>query len=380
MKNYRKFTYLSLISLSLVACLQNCSPKKAPTELVKEASLAPEYYTAEDFASVEKYDAHVHVYTNDTAFFAQAKKDNFNLLHINVDAPSLPSLEEQQDFAVKNVKAFPQRLSYASTISVKNFNEAEWQEETIAKLKDAFASGAVGVKVWKNIGMELKDQDGNFVMIDHPKFDPVLDFIAKNGITLISHQGEPRNCWLPVEEMTVEGDKNYFREHPQYHMYLHPEYPSYEDQIKARDQMIEKHPDLKVVSVHLASLEWNLDELAKRLDKYPNMAVDMAARIPHLHNHAATDWQKVHDFFIKYQDRLLYGTDLGVSANADPAGVQKNAHEVWLHDWKFFTTAEKMTNSGKIEFNGLKLPRQVVDKIYYKNARKWIPGIIASDN
>lgn len=379
MKNYRSFSYLCLISLSLWASLQSCSPKKAATESAKEASGAGEYYTVEDFTSVEKYDVHVHVYTTDTALIAQGKKDHFKLLQINVDAPSLPPLEEQQDFAVRHLKAFPQQVSFASTISVQHFHEAGWQNQTITALKDAFARGAVGVKVWKNIGMELKDKDGNFVMIDHPQFDPVLDYIAKNKITLLSHQGEPRNCWLPVEEMTVEGDKKYFREHPQYHMYLHPEYPSYEEQIKARDHMIEKHPDLKVVSVHLASLEWNLDELARRLDKYPNMAVDMAARIPHLHNHSAADWQKVHDFFIKYQDRLLYGTDLSISAKSNPAEVQKNAHEVWLNDWKFFTTDEEMTNSSKMKFRGLKLPREVVNKIYAKNARKWIPGIASSD-
>ncbi len=65
-------------------------------------------------------------------------------------------------------------------------------------------------------------------------------------------------------------------------MYLHPEFPSYEDQIKARDHMLEKHPDLKFIGAHLGSLEWSADELAKRLDKFPNMVVDMAARISHL--------------------------------------------------------------------------------------------------
>lgn len=160
-------------------------------------------------------------------------------------------------------------------------------------------------------------------------------------------------------------------------MYKHPEYPSYEDQINARDHMVEKHPDLKVVSVHLASLEWNVDEIAKRLDKYPNMAVDMAARISHLQHQAATDWQKVHDFFIKYQDRLLYGTDIIVRPDekVTPSEIKEGAHKVWLDDWQFFTTNEPLSNSSQKEYKGLKLPREVVDKIYYHNALKWIPGI-----
>jgi hypothetical protein len=63
-------------------------------------------------------------------------------------------------------------------------------------------------------------------MIDDPRLDTVLNFIAQTGITLLSHQGEPKNCWLPIDQMTVEGDKRYFKENPKYRMYLHPEYPS----------------------------------------------------------------------------------------------------------------------------------------------------------
>jgi predicted TIM-barrel fold metal-dependent hydrolase len=157
-------------------------------------------------------------------------------------------------------------------------------------------------------------------------------------------------------------------------MYLHPEYPSYEDQMKARDHMVEKHPDLKVVSVHLASLEWSIEEIGERLDRYPNMAVDMAARIPHLQNRAIKDWQAVHDFFIKYQDRILYGSDMTITKDSNPSATGQNAHGTWLRDWKFFATNEKLTNSNKAEFNGLRLPRAVIDKIYCKNAEKWIPG------
>ena len=369
----KKFKYLAL--LPLLAFSQNCTQ-------VNGQQTKPAYYSVEDFKSVKKYDTHVHVYSPEASLIKQAKEDNFHLLDINGYLfPGAPSIEEQQALAVNHIKEFPKQINYATTISVKNFNEANWQKETIAYLKKSFAQGAVGVKVWKNIGMELKDRQGNFVMIDNPKFDPVLDFISKNKITLLSHQGEPKNCWLPLEQMTVAGDQRYYTKNPQYHMYLHPEYPSYEEQMKARDHMLAKHPNLKVVSVHLASLEWSVDEIAKRLDKYPNLAVDMAARIPHLHNQAATDWQKVHDFFIKYQDRILYGSDITITKeNNNPTGTMQNAHSTWLRDWKFFTTDEKLSNNNNITFKGLRLPRTVVDKIYCKNAERWIPGFTKYKN
>jgi predicted TIM-barrel fold metal-dependent hydrolase len=370
-----------LYALGLVLLLTSCSQKNNTETTGQDADstrnrATAEHYSLDDFASVDKIDSHIHIRTPDTTFLKQAEEDNFRLVDINVDGPSSPAVKNQQEQALRHVKSFPGRTVLVSAFTVKNWTDPDWQAKTLAYLKDAFAKGAVGVKVWKNIGMELRDKNGKFVMIDDPRFDPIFEYMAKNNIPLLSHQGEPKNCWLPVEQMTVEGDKRYFSEHPQYHMYLHPEYPSYEDQIGARDRMIEKHPDLKVISVHLASLEWDVAEIAKRLDKYPNMAVDMAARIPHLHNQAEKDWQKVHDFFIKYQDRILYATDFVITESAKPENVKKNTHETWLRDWKFFATDQVLTNvntSG--EFKGLKLPKEVIDKIYRKNAEKWIHGL-----
>jgi predicted TIM-barrel fold metal-dependent hydrolase len=217
-------------------------------------------------------------------------------------------------------------------------------------------------------------------MIDNPKFDSIINFISQNKITLIGHLGEPKNCWQPLEKMDVLNNKNYYKEHPQYHMYLHPEYPSYEQHIAARDRMLAKHPSLTFVGAHLGSLEWSVDELAARLDKFPNMAVDMAARIPHFQVQSVTDWQKVHDFFIKYQDRLIYATDMAIDAKRTPAEVKKRARETWLRDWKYFTSDETMTvPSVEGAFKGLKLPRAVVDKIYRENAKKWLPGVVQLD-
>lgn len=332
-----------------------------------------EYYTVDDFSSVEKYDAHMHLNTYDESFVQQSAEDNFKLITINIDVPSdFPTMEEQQDFGIQQSEKFAGSVNYISTFSVKNFNSDKWQEETIDALKSTFSKGAIAVKVWKNIGMELKDDNGNFVMIDHPKFDPIIDFLAKSGVPLIGHLGEPKNCWLPIEEMTVKGDVNYFSAHPEYHMYLHHEFPSYEAQIDARDNMLAKHPDIQFIGAHLGSLEWSIDEVAKRLDRFANMAVDTAERISHLQLQAITDWQKVRNFFLKYQDRIIYGTDIIVNGSIAPSEMKKHSHDIRLRHWQFFTSDEMM-RVPKVdgEFKGLKLPREVVDKIYRRNAEKW---------
>jgi predicted TIM-barrel fold metal-dependent hydrolase len=330
-------------------------------------------YTVEDFQSAKKFDAHIHLNTEQTSFIEQAAKDNLRFLVIVDDRPFGITMEDQQKIVRKQLKAFPDRIAYATTFAVKNFNTNEWQTETIKYLDESFSKGAIAVKVWKNIGMDLKDEKGNFVMIDDPKFDPILNYLASKNIPLIGHLGEPRECWLPLEEMVFH--KGYYSTHPEYHMYLHPEYPSYEDEINARDHMLEKHPDLKFIGAHLGSLEWSLDELARRLDKYPNMAVDLA-RMSDLNYHAMKDWQKTREFFIKYQGRLLYATDVQVRESDNVDQMNQRTHEARIKDWKFFTTDESFELPAvNGTYKGLKLPKEVVDKIYRVNAEKWLPGI-----
>lgn len=368
--------------MPFVAFLQCCTPVGNSDSGDSDAAL--EYYTVDDFKSIDKIDAHFHAQNSaDSVFIKQAEVDNFRLLNLNVYKSFGKPIEDQQRFSIDMAASYPGRIAWGTTFSLENFNKEGWQEDVIGYIKNSVSKGAVAVKVWKNVGFFLKDKSGNLVMIDHPRFDPILDYLARNQIPLIGHLGEHKNSWLPLDKMTVKGNRDYARAHPEEHMFLHPERPSYEDYINARDKMLEKHPDLLFIGAHLGSLEWSVDELAKRLDKFPNMAVDMAERISHLQYQTLTDREKVRDFFIKYQDRLIYGTDLRSSAMdilnngiTDPLSIKKHAHEVWLRHWRYFITDENMTVP-KVEgaFSGLKLPKEVIDKIYRKNALKWYPGI-----
>lgn len=362
---YRNQTSV-LLAFFILLFTTNCAHKaNRDTDQTPE-----EYYSVEDFKSVEKFDSHIHLNTEQTAFIEQAADDNLRFLVIVDDRPFGITMEDQQAIIRKQLKAYPERIAYATTFSVKEFNTEGWQQKTISYLDESFAHGAIAVKVWKNIGMDLRDEAGKFVMIDHPKFDPILDHLARKGITLIGHLGEPRECWLPLEEMKLH--RGYYSAHPEYHMYLHPEYPSYEDQINARDHMLGQHPDLKFIGAHLGSLEWNLDELAQRLDKFPNMAVDLA-RMTDVYYHAMVDRQKTRDFFIKYQDRLLYATDVQVRETDNPGEMNEQTHESRLQYWKFYTTDETFIHPAiDGAYKGLKLPAEVVDKIYRRNAEKWL--------
>lgn len=337
-------------------------------------------FTMEDFKIFEKIDAHMHLRTDDPAWLEQAKQDNFRLFSLNTDVPNFVSLPEQQEIVLKLKKKYKDRINYATSFSMKGFNDPRWQEKTLDYLKDSFEKGALAVKVWKNIGMTAKDEEGNFVMLDDPKFNPIFSYLAEHNIPLFGHIGEPKNCWLPIEQMTVKSDQAYFKMHPEYHMYKHPEYSSYQEIIDARDAMLHKNPDLKFIGCHLASLEWSVDELAERFDAFPNLAVDLAERICHLQVQSQQDRDRVRDFIIKYQDRILYGSDFGsglsVSGVSDIDVLMEHMHERWVAAWRYFVTEDTMTAPElEGEFQGLKLHKNVVAKIFRYNIEKWIPGI-----
>jgi predicted TIM-barrel fold metal-dependent hydrolase len=132
------------------------------------------------------------------------------------------------------------------------------------------------------------------------------------------------------------------------------------------------NPHLRVVGAHLGSMETDVKQIAKRFDKYPNFAVDTAARMRYL---MLQPREKVRAFLIKYQDRVLYGTDLDLPVRANVQETLKEWEATYSRDWRFFATDETVVQEGK-RTQGLKLPEVVLRKIFHENAIRWIPGIV----
>lgn len=322
-----------------------------------------------DFASVRKFDAHVHANADSGAFLEAARTDGFELLSINVDYPAFPPVPVQHAIALQQAAADPSRFHWATTFSMQGFDAPGWADATGQALAADVVRGALAVKIWKNVGMVEKDAAGRLVMLDHPGLLPVIDRIQALGVPLIGHQGEPHNCWLPLDAMTTDNDREYFGNHPEYHMYLHPDQPGYEDHMAVRDRFLEAHPDLPFVGAHMASLEWNVDRLSAFLDRFPAASVDLAARMSQVQYQAVREPAKVRAFFITYQDRLLYGTDLTQEPGGDPHAFRRSAHAVWRSDWMFLATGQSQRiETIRADVAGLALPRDVIDKIYYTNA------------
>jgi predicted TIM-barrel fold metal-dependent hydrolase len=373
--NYMNRQISKLLILCLVL-LSGCDKTVKQKESGSDGSnMSSEYFTMDDFNTAKKIDVHVHINSEGKNLINEARSNNFQILSMAVDvAGHYPPIDEQLRVRIKHHQENPRVMAFATAFTLEGWDEPDWSDKVIQQLTIDFDNGALGVKVWKNIGMVERNTAGNLIMLDDPKFDPIFKFIKDKNKVLLSHAGEPKNCWLPIDEMTVKNDQNYFSKNPEFHMYKHPEMPSYQDQITARNNMLAKNSELTFVAVHLASLEWSVDEIGKFLDQYPNASVDLAERISHLQAQSMADREKVHNFIVKYQNRIVYGTDFQESDKTNPENLKEHMQETWLNDWKYFNTDLTM-NVPQLDdsFQGLKLPKAIVNKIYYANALKIFP-------
>jgi hypothetical protein len=304
------------------------------------ASAAPEF---------TRVDTHVHIHRDAPALLTAIKETNWHGLDIVVCPASggeTFDLEEKLRATAKVSRDSGGTLAWASTFDARGFEDRDFSERTIARLRQSFADGAIGVKIWKNIGMSIKARTGAYLLPDDPALRPIYDLILKADRTLVAHLAEPNGAWLPLDAKNPE--LRYYSNNPQWHMYGKAGAPVKEDILKARDRLLALYPKLRVVGCHLGSDEDDLGRLAKRLDAFPNFAVDTAARI-------------------RYFAR-------GELREAEPAAAARSLQVVHDRDWAFFAGADSMEYDGK-PTRGLALPEAILRKLFRENALRWLPGI-----
>ncbi len=323
------------------------------------------------FAALNPIDTHTHVFQNDPAFPAMLNRLHLHLLDVLVASdkdPEFAQLQSNIDSALAVVHSSGGRVKWCTTFDPFRFNSPDFAAKAIDQLDRDFKNGAIAVKIWKNIGMELQTPDGKFVMPDDPVFTPIYREITAHHITLIAHMAEPDSCWQPLSKDNIDAD--YYKEHPEWYMYPKKGFPSKAAILDARDRLLAQNPNLRVVGAHLGSMEMDLDGLGQRFDKYPNFAVDTAARVVYL---GTQPRDKVRAFLIKYQDRVIYGTDLGYRAKGESDSLE-SWESTYLRDWKFFSSSETVDFDGR-KAQGLQLPDSVLRKLFHDNAAHWFPGI-----
>jgi hypothetical protein len=325
------------------------------------------------FSAIAPIDVHAHVFANNAAVVALLKRLNVHILNICVVTQHGRGYDEAAPLN-RTAREFRQssegREAWCSTFDPQDFAKPGFAERSVQVLNDTFAQGAIAVKIWKAIGMDLRRSDGSYLMADDAVFSAIYADIAAHNRTLVAHLAEPTSCWQAPNPDSP--DYNYYQQHPEWYMFRHPDHPAKETILAARDRLLANNPKLRVVGCHLGSMEVDVDDIARRFDRYPNFAVDTAERVQYLMMQPP---EKVRAFLTKYQDRVLYGTDDALEPGDDPGRTLARWEDRYLRDWRYFATDQWVEYHSK-KYRGLALPQPILRKIYHDNAVQWVPGIL----
>jgi predicted TIM-barrel fold metal-dependent hydrolase len=255
------------------------------------------------------------------------------------------------------VKPYPGRFIVFSQIDFSKIDDPNFSQEMVANLDDAVTRGARGLKQLKDLGLGVRDKSGKLIAVDDPRLDPIWEECGRLGIPVSIHSTDPEAFFHPVDGTNERYEE--LTEHPDWGFYG-PQFPTKESILAARDRMFAKHPHTTFVALHMANWPENLDYVSHLLDTLPNVMVEFGAREAELGRQP----RRAREFFIKYQDRIMFGTDNGMDE-----AMYRN-HFRWLETGDEYFDYWGYPGQGRWEISGMELPDAVLEKIYHKNAER----------
>ncbi|MCP5113314.1 MAG: amidohydrolase [bacterium] len=224
------------------------------------------------------------------------------------------------------------------------------------RLEEAVKLGVRGVKILKWLGLRHKDKTGQIVPVDDPRLDPIWAKAGELRIPVMIHVSDPKAFFTPTDRFNERIDALGLKPEWSFHG---DQYPSKEEILSQRNRVIARHPDTIFIGAHFGNLPEALHRVGAWLDVYPNLYVDIDARMGELGRQPYT----ARRFMIKYQDRILFGTD--TAPNAESYRVYYRFLET---DDEYFDPNPAHPYQGRWMVYGLYLPDEVLEKIYNKNA------------
>jgi predicted TIM-barrel fold metal-dependent hydrolase len=279
---------------------------------------------------------------------------------VNLSGGSGEGLKEK----IENInKSYPNRFVVFANVNFEGAKDMKWGERAAAQLEQDINNGAKGLKIFKSLGLRNKDADGKRLAIDDPRLDPIWTKCAEMGVPVLIHAADPKSFWDDMDSNNERWLE--LKTHPRRKRTAKDPAP-FEQLIQEQHNVFKKHPKTMFINAHMGWHANNLKKLGELLDEMPNMNVGISAVIAELGRQP----QHAREFFIKYQDRVLFGKDSWkpeefptyfrvLESNDEYFPYYKKYHAFWA-------------------MYGLNLPDEVLKKLYYQNALKLIPGLDAS--
>lgn len=272
-----------------------------------------------------------------------------------------------QEYMYSMIRRFngvaPGRFIVFTNLSFREFGAPGWPEKAVRDLEKDVANGANGLKIFKSLGLSVKDVQGNRVPVDHPDLDPVWKKAGQLGIPVLIHAADPAAFWEPMDannerwlELKLNPNRKRGANNP----------VPFEQIIAEQHNVFRKHPGTTFINAHMGWMANNLDLASKHLDTYPNVNFGIGAVIAEFGRQP----RRAKKFFVTYQNRILFAKDA------------YNKEEFYTYFRVLETEDEYFPYYKKYHafwsMYGLGLPDEVLKKVYYKNAIRIIPNIDAS--
>ncbi len=255
---------------------------------------------------------------------------------------------------------YPNRFVVFANVDFDGVGDANWSEKAAKQLEEDVKNGAKGLKIYKSLGLRYKDNDGNRLAIDDPRLDPIWAKCAELGIPVLIHAADPKSFW---DEMDSKNERWLELKTRPGRKRSATDPAPWQQIIDEQHAMFKKHPNTKFINAHMGWYANNLKKLGTLLDEMPNMSVGIGAIIAELGRQP----KAAHAFFVKYQDRILFGKDSWKPEEFPTYFRVLESDDEYFPYYKKYHAFWAMY--------GLDLPDEVLKKVYYKNALNLIPGL-----
>jgi len=268
-------------------------------------------------------------------------------------------------------RAYPGRFCAFTEPWFSRFLEPDYPRIQAEAIEQAKRSGARGLKILKTLGLYLRDgiTSGSLVQIDDSRFDPMWEACASMEIPVAIHVSDPAAFFKPTDRFNERFEE--LNNHPDWSFYGNG-FPSNDELLNARDRVFARHPRTQFIALHVGNFAEDLTHVASRLDRFPNMSVDIAARVSELGRQP----RAARAFFEKYQDRILFGTD--AIPHGDDYPQQLFCDRLYEIYYRFLETDDecfdyapaRIPPQGRWQISGINLPESILKKVYYENAAR----------
>lgn len=261
-------------------------------------------------------------------------------------------------------ETYPDRFLTYALVNFDGIDDPAWGEREAKRLEESFRAGAKGLKFHKTFGLTYRYKDGKLMTVDDPKLDAVWEMCAKHDRPVVIHIADPAAFFTPLDRFNERWHE--LNQNPGWLFADQQRFPKRQELLDQLHRVIARHPKTTFINTHFGNNAEDLASVADKLDKYPNMYVDFDARISELGRQPYATRR----FFLKYQDRIMFGTD---------TTPRRDAYRVYYRfletDDEYFDCSASHHRQGFWNIYGIHLPPEVLDKVYRKNAERILYGL-----